>query len=303
MFGSYIGGCYPNGSFYFIRMKYASEIYARPALVTSEALAWRGLRVEQYQLDAMELPPHFHQHHLLLLYQMETPVAARRGQGRQAQEAVFRAGDVGLYPGGEYGAVAWNGPTDTIHLCIDDQHLEQVARESMELTHFGLRDQFRFSDGLLSQLGRQLLSTVGTQHTLGLLYVESLTNALCYHLIEHHATYEKRIAQGLRLSGAVLSRIDAFLEANADQAVTLEMLAGLANLSVYHFARLFRRTTGVSPYQHVLHWKVQRAKQLLRADSAPITTVSDALGFATPAQFSATFKRYVGVSPREFQQR
>ena len=284
-------------------MKYASEIYTRPALVTSEALAWRGLRVDHYKLEAMELPPHFHQHHLLLLYEMALPVSGHRKQGSQEQQAVFRVGDVGLYPGGEYGHVSWDGPTNTIHLSIDDQHLENVARQGMDLTHFGLRDNFRFNDGLLSQVGRQLLGAVGTQHALGLLYVESLTNVLCHHLIEHHATYEQRIGNGRRLPGPVLARIDAYLEANMDQPVTLETLAGLANLSVFHFARLFKLTTGTSPYQYVISWKIRQARHLLRADSAPIAEISDALGFATPAHFSTAFKRSMGVSPREFQRR
>ncbi len=282
-------------------MLYDSDLYAHPALVTSEAQAWSGLRVERYQLPAMELPAHYHQHHLLLLHQPTAPVTTRRQQGSRVEEAVFRTGDVGLYPGGEYGSVAWNGPTDTIHLYLDDQHLEKLARRGLDLTHFGLHDRFRFEDPLLDQLGRQLLGAVGTQHDLGLLYVESLTAALSYHLITHHATYERRVATAPRLPAAVLARIDAYLEAYADGPITLESLADLANLSVFHFARRFKQTLGVPPYQYVLGWKIRRAQQLLRLGNAPVAAISDALGFATPAHFSAAFKRAVGQSPREYQ--
>ena len=79
------------------------------------------------------------------------------------------------------------------------------------------------------------------------------------------------------------------------------MLAGLANLSVFHFARRFKLTTGQTPYQYVLGWKMRRAQLLLRAGHLPVATISDALGFASPAHFSAAFKRVVGQSPREFQ--
>ena len=283
-------------------MKYVSDIYARPALITSATLAWKGLRVERYQLDAMEIPAHYHEQHLVLLYQNDTSVTARRQQGSRVEEATFRPGDIGLYPGGEYGNIAWNGPTDTIHLYLDNQHLEELARRGMDLTHFNLSDRFRFEDKLLSQLGRQLLGAVHTQHALGLLYVESLTNALCYHLIEYHATYERRVTSGRRLAGSVLARIDGYLEAYADQPVTLETLAGLANLSVFHFSRLFKLTTGMTPYHYVLSWKIRQARQLLRADNASVADVSDALGFASSAHFSVAFKRITGSSPRAFQQ-
>lgn len=283
-------------------MKYDSELYDRPALVTSAGQAWPGLRVERHQLDAMELPAHYHQHHLLLLHQPVRPVTTRRWQGSKVEEAVFRAGDVGLYPGGEYGPVSWNGPTDTIHLYIDDQHLETLARQGLDLRHFGLRDRFRFDDPLLNQLGRQLLGAVGPQAALGRLYVESLTTALCYHLIAHHATYEQHLAPaGTRLPAPVLARIDAYLEAHADTAVTLETLAGLAHLSVFHFARRFKQTTGVAPYQYVLGWKIRRAQHLLRTGAAPLAAISEALGFASHAHFSTAFRRAVGQSPREFQ--
>ncbi|MEJ7661365.1 MAG: hypothetical protein WKG07_18085 [Hymenobacter sp.] len=141
----------------------------------------------------MQLPAHYHQHHLLMLHQPAAPVTTRRQRGSRVDEAVFSLGDVGLYPEGEYGTVAWNGPTDTIHLYLDDQHLENLARQSLDLTRFALADHFRFQDPLLDQVGRQLLGAVGAQHDLGRLYVESLTTALSYHLIRHHATYERRV--------------------------------------------------------------------------------------------------------------
>ena len=107
--------------------------------------------------------------------------------------------------------------------------------------------------------------------------------------------------KGQPLTGPVLARIDAYLEAQAEAPVTLETLAAVANLSVFHFARLFKQATGLAPYQYVLRWKMRRAQQLLRLGHAPVADISDALGFASPASFSAAFKRVVGRSPQEFQ--
>jgi AraC family transcriptional regulator len=285
-----------------MRYTYNSEMYGQPAVTSSAAQAWPGLRVERYQLEAMAMPAHFHEHHLLLLHQGSQAVRSRRRTGSQVEEAEFCSGDAGLYPGGEYGPLSWDGPSDIIHLHLDAPLLEARARQSLDLTHFALRDRFRFEDGLLSQLGRQLLVAAGPEHTLGQLYVESLATALTYHLIEHHATYERRISgtEG-HLPAAVLARLDAYLEASCEQLITLEQLAGLANLSVFHFARRFKQTTGRAPYQYVLEWKIRRAQQLLRAGELPIAAVGDALGFASPTHFSAAFKRAVGQSPREFQ--
>ncbi|WP_460985277.1 helix-turn-helix domain-containing protein [Spirosoma fluminis] len=47
--------------------------------------------------------------------------------------------------------------------------------------------------------------------------------------------------------------------------------------------------------------KIRRACELLRTDQNSITSISDTLGFASPAHFSAAFKRTLGMAPREFQ--
>ncbi|GAB3242008.1 hypothetical protein GCM10027346_37930 [Hymenobacter seoulensis] len=275
--------------------------YDRPALQTSVDQAWPGLRVERYQLEAMALPAHAHDQHLLLLHQGAQPVRSRRQNGRHREEDLFRAGDAGLYPAGEYGPTSWDGPADIIQLHLAPQALE--SRASLPLSKLTLRDRFRFEDGLLTQLGRQLLAAAGARHALGRLYVESLTNALCYHLLEHHATLELRRAPGRPLPTSVLARIDAYLEGHAEQTITVEALASLANLSVFHFARCFKYTTGQSPYQYVVSWKIRRAQQLLRRGELPLAAISDQLGFASPAHFSAAFRRATGRSPRQVQGR
>ncbi|NML63826.1 helix-turn-helix transcriptional regulator [Hymenobacter sp. RP-2-7] len=280
-----------------------AELYGRPAVEASAAPVGPELRLERFQLDAMAVPAHFHAEHLLLLHQGPQPVRSRRQTGSRVEEDLFSYGDGGLYPADEYGPLAWDGPADVLHLHLSPALLEARARQGLDLTHFALRDQFRLEDGLLTQLGRQLLAATGAAHPLGQLYAESLTAALSLHLITHYARYERRIAGGgPRLPAAVLARIDAYLEAAAEQVITLEALADLANLSVFHFARRFKQTTGRAPYQYVLDWKIRRARQLLQAGEQPVAAISDALGFASPAHFAAAFKRAVGQSPRAFRQ-
>jgi AraC family transcriptional regulator len=179
--------------------------------------------VERYQLEAMRLPAHFHEHHLLILHQEGKGVVSRRQSGSVIEEDLFHLGDAGLYPSGEYGPIALDGPADVIHLHLDAEAMENRARQGLDLTHFALRDRFRFEDGLLLYLGRQLLAAASAVNTLGQLYVESLANTLSYHLIEHHATYQRRITGTCsRLPASVLARIDAYLETSCEQSVTLE---------------------------------------------------------------------------------
>ena len=285
-------------------MQYVTDSFYAPPLISSAPLPWQGVRVEQYHLEAGRLAAQQHEHHLLLLYQVAQPHVVRRRDGARVSETVYQTGDLGLFPGGEYGtAIDWTTPSDNIYLTLEAPYLRQVAGQDATLTQAVLQKRMKFDDPFLSQLSRQLLASAGSQHALGRLYVESLTATLCHHLLAYHATIRRSSDGQPRLSGAALAHIDAYLEAHAAQAVTLETLAGLANLSVFHFTRLFKQATGLPPYQYVLRWKMERAKYLLRLDSASVADLSDELGFASPISFAAAFKRLVGCTPQQFQRR
>ena len=283
-------------------MQYVTEHFHTAPLVSSAALPWRGIRVEHIYLSSATLPAGYCANHVLVLHQVEEPLVIRRRNGGRVSETVYHSGDLGLYPGGDHESRAeWSTPSQNIYLTLDHQYLTQLVSQDPELRYFSLCERLKFTDPLLGQLSRQLLQTASSEHALGLLYVESLTNALCHQLIAHHATFQRHHGGLPRLSAAVLARIDAYLEAHTEAPVTLEVLAGLANLSVFHFARLFKQATGLPPYRYVVQWKMQRAKYLLRQGGAPVAAIGDALGFESLMSFTAAFKRAVGCTPQQFQ--
>ncbi|TGD77646.1 helix-turn-helix domain-containing protein [Hymenobacter wooponensis] len=282
-------------------MQFLTDQFKTPALVSSASLPWQGLRIEQIHLPSATLPAIYYAEHVLVLHQVAEPLVIRRRRAGQVQKTVYRTGDLGLYPGGDHAAeVDWATPRRNIYLTLDHRYLAQLVREDASIRRFALCERLKFKDPLLNQLIQQLLQAAGSQRALGRFYVESLTNALCQQLIEHHATYQRPSRQP-RLPAAALARIQAYLEAHPEAPVTLQTLAGLANLSIFHFARLFKHATGVSPYQYVVQSKMQRAKHLLRQGGATIDGISDALGFASAKSFVAAFTRAVGCTPQQYQ--
>jgi len=65
------------------------------------------------------------------------------------------------------------------------------------------------------------------------------------------------------LPASKVRRVIAFIENNLQQELRLEELAAVTHMSPYHFARLFKRATGVSPHRFVVHRRIDAATALL----------------------------------------
>jgi len=114
---------------------------------------------------------------------------------------------------------------------------------------------------------------------------------------------------GVRASGAKPSpgderRISAvlrYIEQHADGAVDLDRLAAMAAMSKYHFLRVFRRTTGLTPYKFLLGARMRRAAVKLRTSRLPVSQIAYDAGFGDLSTFNNRFRDLFGSSPSRFR--
>ena len=81
---------------------------------------------------------------------------------------------------------------------------------------------------------------------------------------------------------------------------SLEELAAAVNLSPFHFARVFRRATGLPPHAWLKQRRLEQARVLLKTGCTAVT-VATQLGFADQSHLSRQFKQVYGVSPGEYR--
>jgi AraC family transcriptional regulator len=93
----------------------------------------------------------------------------------------------------------------------------------------------------------------------------------------------------------------AWIEAHASEAIDLAGAAAEAGLSPFHFLRVFRRVTGVTPHQYLLRLRMRRAARLLAGHEHPVTEVAYQAGFGDLSNFVRTFHRAAGLSPGAFR--
>ncbi len=99
-----------------------------------------------------------------------------------------------------------------------------------------------------------------------------------------------------------LSIAYGFILENFEQPISLDELQKEALLSKYHLVRLYRQVYGLTPYQHLLQKRIEKAKKLLSQDYSPTETAIQ-LSFSDRRAFAKVFKEMVGVPPSIFQQK
>jgi len=117
-------------------------------------------------------------------------------------------------------------------------------------------------------------------------------------LISHSCTlYPAEIRAGHE--GSAVRRIRGFIEEYFAEAISLEDLAHIANLSPFHLHRVFTQAIGMPPHAYQTQVRINRAKQLMR-QRMPLCHIAMAAGFADQSHLTRHFRRLVGVTPGQF---
>lgn len=92
-------------------------------------------------------------------------------------------------------------------------------------------------------------------------------------------------------------RAKELLESNFAGRITLAELASACELSVRHFTRAFRGSTGTSPHAWLLRLRLEKAMKLLANSARDLVDIAIDCGFADQSHLTRVFQRFVGTSP------
>jgi len=92
-----------------------------------------------------------------------------------------------------------------------------------------------------------------------------------------------------------------YLHAHYARDTSLGELAALVGLSPFHFSRMFKQTTGVSPFGYLRRLRSSHARVLLEAGDMPVIEIALAVGYETPAAFARMFRAETGMSPSRWR--
>ncbi len=99
-----------------------------------------------------------------------------------------------------------------------------------------------------------------------------------------------------------MNKVMNYVDRYIDQPLSLNVLAGVANFSPYHFHRIFTFLTGETPGNYVQRMRVEKAARLLQNDKRmSISEIAYACGFGSVSLFSRSFRACFGITAKEYR--
>ena len=281
---------------------------SRPAMSIAPVLSsnkspWKGVLLEEYPGVAVENLDVANTRHLVVVQLDEPATVEFKQNGNAFQTLHIQPGQVAILPAMSPFSVRSRNVGAFLALGLEPQFLQLAAHELIDPDRMELLVRVAFDEPLLKHVVLRLKGDAEAGCPGGRCYGETLANAVAVHLVSHFGSRAvKSRDTGRGLARYQLNRAIEFIHAHLSEDISLESLAGAVGLSPFHFARLFKRSTGLSPHQYLLRCRVERARGLLMRAKASIAEVAIEVGFCDQSHLAAHFKRVYGVSPKAFLQ-
>ena len=215
----------------------------------------------------------------------------------------FSSGEFFLQPAKTSGFYSWLTTDESVFFIIEPDFLSRIARETECLNpeQIELKPILCDRDSNIEYIARSFLNEMQNDGIGGRLYSETLATQLGIHLLREYCTFPIKLKQySGGLSQQKLQTSIDYIQANLEAKIKLDDLAKITQISPYHFSRLFKQSTGITPYQYVLKQRIELGKQLLRKE-LPIAEIAIMCGFASQSSFTTAFRKLVGVTPRNYR--
>jgi AraC family transcriptional regulator len=194
----------------------------------------------------------------------------------------------------------WEDGTEVVVLLFGAAQMEQAAERPVRLNQ-EISDTGCSVDPLIQAIGSTLRREFYTGAIADLQYLEAIGTVLSGHLIRRWSTGSVALTGRGGLSSGQLRKIIDLAEAAPMVGLSIAALARQLDMGEHRFTRLFRRSTGLTPYQFLLKKRLDRARTLLEETRVPIAELALELGFGSQSHFTSMFHQRFSITPAAYR--
>jgi AraC family transcriptional regulator len=213
------------------------------------------------------------------------------------------AGHLSILPPDSATRWVFDEPGDVALVFLNRLLFDQAIEECVDRdpARIEVVPRFIIRDLVLERIAHRLLKEISEPGATRLL-TEQLALELASHFISSHSNIE-RLPPPERtrsMTRSKLKRAEDFIMSNLQIEMSLQDIATAAGMSLFHFAKAFKHTTGRTPHQFLTEQRLLHARSLLHDRSLSIGQIARAVGLSH-SHFTAVFGREMRMTPSEFR--
>ncbi|SFS02083.1 response regulator transcription factor [Anaeromicropila populeti] len=118
------------------------------------------------------------------------------------------------------------------------------------------------------------------------------------YLLEKTFDYEYEVTKSV----TVIDKINNYIHQHYSENIGRNDIAKKFYLSPEYLSKLYKKRTGVNLKEYINEYRIEKAKELLKAGEKNISNIAESVGFDNYSYFSTIFKKITGVSPKEYRE-
>lgn len=157
-------------------------------------------------------------------------------------------------------------------------------------------------DPVMRALGEAILPTLARGYATDGLFIDHILQAAALHVVGRYGNCGPAAPRNVGgLAPWQERRAKEMMEAGLAGDVTLNALAQACGLSVAHFARAFRQSSGTSPHRWLRRQRVEKAMDMMARTTLSLAAIATACGFSDQSHFTRSFTALAGTSPGQWR--
>jgi AraC family transcriptional regulator len=223
--------------------------------------------------------------------------AVHQHRGAPLRQTNIGAGAAFVTMSGELHWLEVLEPSEALEVHLTQPLLEDIANELETSRAIALSDVVAADDPVVLSAASTLRSELLHAGAIDELHAESIVRGLVEHTLREYGGLRAPRMRPGRIDMRRLRRVAALVRERLHEKLSLSDLAEQAALTPFHFARSFRLTTGLTPYNFVRAARMQRAAELARSTPLSTAALAERVGYTNIGHFREAFVRTFGCTP------
>jgi AraC family transcriptional regulator len=279
----------------------SSIVLSDNVVISSSHNGWNDINFEYHYQQAASIPEH--QNTELVIAIGHSPMLIRRWLAGEFREEHTQVGEIQVNPAYSPQSCLWESPISFSLLLLKSTEIANATFDYADPDLVEVLPHFSQADPLIYGIAQSLKMQMELNYTVSKIYLESIRSTAIFHILQNYSNQKVsdiNALDGLTTQG--LKKVIDYIHNNFQKDFGLAELASLVGLSSRYFAELFKTSTGYSPFDYLLRFRLSKASQLLLTTKFPIFDVARRTGFSSSNNFCRAFRKHYTTSPNKYRQ-